>query len=244
MLQIKEAAEAAGISVRTLHHYDDIGLLVPSIRTESGYRLYNDDEMDRLQQILLLRDAGVPLATIKTMPALTTEEQVSMLAGHKERLRARQQQIEEMIRTIDRTIRHHKGEKTMNNPDKFKGFDFSTNPYEKEAQKRWGREKVNAVNRNVNQWSENEQERFNDIYRSLAEVRREDPGSDEVQQRIGHWYDLLQTIGEYPPEVFISLGRMYTEDERFTKNIDQFGDGLAVFMQEAMRIYGNARLSS
>lgn len=243
MLQIKKAAETAGISVRTLHHYDEIGLLVPSMRTDSGYRLYSDEDMDCLQQILLFREAGVPLLSIKEMISLEVQTQVRMLGTHKEKLLAKQRQIQEMIHTIERTISYHKGEEIMSNADKFTGFDFTDNPYIEEAEERWGKEYVTSVNRKINQWEETEEERFTALYQSLAEVRRYDPGSHEAQKRIGEWYELLQTIGTYPPEVFISLGEMYTEDERFTKNIDQFGEGLAVFMREAMKIYGTARLS-
>lgn len=126
----------------------------------------------------------------------------------------------------------------MSNEDKFKGVDFSENPYEQEARKRWGDDAVDRSNENLKQMGTKEAERrFNEIYENLAAVRHLDADSEEAQKEISRWYDYLNEMGEYTPEMFKHLGDMYVEDERFTKNIDKFGSGLADFMRRAMNEY-------
>ena len=126
----------------------------------------------------------------------------------------------------------------MTNEEKFSGVDFSHNPYEQEAREKWGDEKVEQANQNLKKMGAKEAEReFDEIYTQLADLRHLDPESDAAQQEIGKWYDFLNKVGEYTPEMFKNLGEMYTADERFTKNIDKYGDGLAEFMKEAMTVY-------
>lgn len=155
----------------------------------------------------------------------------------------KKQRIETMLATLDLTIKNEKGEITMTNKEKFTGFDFSSNPYEEEARKLWGDKVVEKANEKVNNMSEKEQltlkESFDAEFRHLASVRKLTPESEEAQLEIDHFFHYLNdTHGNiYSLEAFASLGEMYVNDERFTKNIDQFGDGLSQFLQEAMTIY-------
>ncbi len=125
----------------------------------------------------------------------------------------------------------------MTNEEKFKGFDFSSNPYEQEARDRWGDEAVDKANKNVAQFGKETQDEMNRIYFNLAELRHTDPASPDAQTAIGDWYTFLNKMGNYSLEAFAGLGEMYVADERFTKNIDKFGEGLAVFMRDAMKVY-------
>ncbi len=131
----------------------------------------------------------------------------------------------------------------MTNKEKFQGFDFSHNPHEAEARKRWGDETVDTAIKKVNTMAKDEQanfaDRFNAIYFKLAEIRHLDPASEEAQVGIKDWYDMLNTMGSYSPEAFRGLGQMYVDDERFTKNIDKFGEGLAQFMRNAMSVFAD-----
>ncbi|WP_318616071.1 MerR family transcriptional regulator [Sporosarcina sp. YIM B06819] len=238
-MKVKEVSQLTGVSVRTLHHYDDIGLLTPDNSTESGYRLYSDDNLATLQQILFFRELGFSLKRIKELldsPAFNRQEAFEM---QREMLLDKRKQLDSMIATIDKTIQQGKGEYAMTNEEKFKGFDFSHNPYEQEARERWGDKAVDESNKKVAQFGPEIQKEMNRIYFNLAALRNTSPESDEAQEAIGDWFNMLNTnFGTYSLEAFKGLGEMYVDDERFTKNIDKFGEGLARFMCAAMGVYG------
>lgn len=234
-MKVKEVADLAGVSVRTLHHYDHIGLLKP-YTNESGYRIYSKSDLEALQQILFFRELDFPLQKIKEIISCPTFDRQKALELHRSMLFEKRSRINKMIATIDQTIKHEKGEMNMSDKEKFAGFDFSHNPYEQEARERWGDKKVDEANAKF-AWNQDFQDEMNAIYRDLATTRYEDPASDAAQKGIEIWYDFLNKIGDYSLDAFEGLGQMYAADERFRKNIDQFGDGLAAFMCEAMAVY-------
>lgn len=242
-MKVKEVSELASISVRTLHHYDEIGLLVPDQVTDAGYRMYSDANLERLQQILFFKELGFSLKEIKNIlddPAFDAEEALHM---HKLILLEKRQRLDQMITTIDKTVLHLRGEIEMTHKEQFQGFDFSQNPYEQEARERWGDNAVNEANQKLNDQPADKQKelsnQMNDIFRRLAAIRHTAPESAEVQGEIKQWYIYLNEIGNYSPEAFKGLGQMYVDDERFTKNIDQFGEGLAQFMCHAMAVFAD-----
>lgn len=248
-MKVKEVAELTGISVRTLHHYDEIGLLVPDQVTESGYRNYSEQNLEQLQQILFFRELGFPLKKIKEIVTSPTFDRLEALEMHREMLREKRSQLDQLLRTVDQTIRHAKGEIEMTKEEKFKGFDFSSNsnPYEQEARERWGDKAVDESNAKAEQMRKDGsmqvfQDEMNQVYKDLAAIRHGDPTSEAAQEAIGRWYDLLGRMGSYSLEAFKGLGQMYVDDVRFTKNIDQFGEGLAMFMRDAMAHYADSRL--
>ncbi|MEO2205477.1 MerR family transcriptional regulator [Paenibacillus pabuli] len=242
-MKVKEVAELASISVRTLHHYDEIGLLTPDEVTSAGYRLYSDANLEMLQQILFFRELDFSLKEIKniiTNPSFDREEALHM---HRRILLEKRQRLDQMIATIDRSVLHMRGEINMTAKEQFKGFDFSENPYEQEARERWGDEAVKEANQKLQSKSAQEQktlaDEMNTIYTRLAALRHMDPASEEAQAGITEWYTYLNNMGSYSPEAFRGLGQMYVDDERFTRNIDQFGEGLALFMRDAMAIFAD-----
>ncbi|WP_338788393.1 MerR family transcriptional regulator [Metabacillus sp. FJAT-53654] len=244
-MKVKEVADLVGISVRTLHHYDEIGLLKPEQTSEAGYRLYSDENLETLQQILFFKELDFPLKKIKEIINRPSFDRKEALNFHRKILVERRLRIDKMISTIDMTIEHMKGTIEMTNKEKFEGFDFSHNPYEQEARERWGDEAVDKSNANLASMTKEEQkamqEEMNAIYRSLASLRHTLPESDEAQAAIQKWYIFLNSnIGiHYSLEAFKGLGEMYVEDERFTESIDQFGEGLAQFMRDAMAYYAD-----
>ncbi|HEX7064345.1 MAG TPA: MerR family transcriptional regulator [Bacillales bacterium] len=243
--KVKEVADLVGISVRTLHHYDEIGLLPPAETTESGYRLYSESDLETLQQILFFKELGFPLKKIKEVVNSPSFDRREALELHRKILVEKRRRLDRMIETVDKTLRHVKGEINMTNKEKFEGFDFSHNPYEEEARERWGDEAVDKANARVGSMSKDEQEamggKMSAIYEKLAALRHSPPESEEAQGAIKEWYDLLNEMGHYPPEAFKGLGQMYVDDERFTRNIDKFGEGLAEFMRDAMGIFAERR---
>lgn len=242
-MKVKEVADLVGISVRTLHHYDEIGLLTPEQTTESGYRIYSENDLERLQQILFFKELDFSLKKIKEIIDSPSFNQAEALEMHRKMLLDKRRRINTMIGTIDKTLKYKKGEIVMSNQEKFAGFDFSHNPYEQEARERWGDKAVNKSNAKLNSFTKAEkkefEETFHAIYRKLAEVRHEDPASEIAQERIAEWYQFLNRIGTYSLGAFKGLGQLYVDDERFTKNIDQYGNGLAVFMRDAMTAYAD-----
>ncbi|SFL70515.1 DNA-binding transcriptional regulator, MerR family [Gracilibacillus orientalis] len=234
-MQVKEVAVLTGVSVRTLHHYDEIGLLSPVKSAGNGYRIYSDEDLATLQQILFFRALDFPLKEIKKIMSSSHYNRLEALEMQRKMLLNKQKNITNMLGTIEKTIQNEKGAYPMSQEEKFQGFDFSNNPYEEEARQRWGDKKVDEANQNAKSMTKELQEGMNQIYQELAAVRHIDPASKEAQQIIKKWYDFLNDhFTTYTPEVFQGLGMMYVEDERFTKNIDQFGEGLAIFMSEAM----------
>jgi DNA-binding transcriptional MerR regulator len=245
-MKIKEVADLVGISVRTLHHYDEIGLLIPDEITDSGYRFYSDKNLETLQQILFFRELGFPLKKIKEMINRPSFDRQQALELQKCMLLDKRTQIDKMISTIDKTIRHMKGEIHMNNKEKFEGFSFDTNPYEQEARERWGDQAVEKAKEKVGSFSDKKKrelaDEMNQIYRELAVHRKESPSSFEAQGAIEKWYNYLNRhFGHYTYDAFKGLGQLYVQDSRFTHNIDQFGDGLAKFMAEAMAIFADTQ---
>lgn len=237
-MKIKEVADLVGISVRTLHHYDAIGLLTPKKINDANYRMYSEADLERLQQILFFKELGFSLEKIKIILNQEQYDQLETLELQYSLLLRKKENLEIMIQTMEKTIQYKKGEMTMTNEEKFAGFDFSKNPYEQEARERWGSQTVDEANKTFNQKGTDEfQEKMNQLFFDLAKIRHEAPTSEEAQAAIGKWYELLNEIHEYSLEAFRQLGQMYVMDERFTKNIDQFGTGLAQFMCEAMDVF-------
>lgn len=238
-MKVKEIADVVGISVRTLHHYDEIGLLIPTNTTAAGYRIYSDDNLETLQQILFFRELGFSLKNIKEIinsPSFDREE--ALIKQHKMLLKKRSQ-LDKMIHTIKKTIQHEKGEIHMSNEERFDGFDFSHHPYEQEAREKWGDQAVDDANEKVKKMGTFDQENVHKIYQNLAKVRTYAPDSKEAQEEIQKWYEFLNNIHNYSLDAFKGLGQMYVQDERFTKNIDAFGEGLSQFMCEAMEFYAD-----
>ncbi len=242
-MKVKEVADLVGISVRTLHYYDEIGLLVPEETTESGYRVYSEKNLETLQQILFFKELGFPLKEIKKIINSPSFDRQKALEVQRIMLIEKRNRLDKMIRTIEKTIQHSKGEIEMTNKEKFEGFDFSHNPYEKEARELWGDSAVDEAKAKIAKLSEFEKkefaDKFNAIFKKLAALRHLPADSKEVQAAIEEWYVILNEMGNYSLEAFKGLGQMYVDDARFTESIDKFGQGLAKFMRDAMAVYAD-----
>ncbi|NLA53128.1 MAG: MerR family transcriptional regulator [Clostridiales bacterium] len=244
-MNIKELAKLSGVSVRTLHHYYHIGLLCPKRDPNNTYRKYEQTELDRLQQILLFRGCGFSLFVIGQLldsPAFDPEDAFLL---QRKALQHEQVRLENMLSTLDLSLDALRGKNKMTDKDKFKGFDFSKNPYEKEARELYGdaavdksREKMKSLGK---QGQDNLQQDMNELFEGLAALRYLAPESSEVQEMMAGMYLYFNdSFGyHYSPEAFKGLGQMYADDERFTKNIDSFGEGLSEFLKEAMSLFAD-----
>ncbi|SDN65077.1 MerR family transcriptional regulator [Alkalicoccus daliensis] len=245
-LKVKEVAELVGISVRTLHYYDQVQLLSPAKTSSSGYRLYAEADLEKLQQILFFKELGFSLKEIKkiiTSPSYDVEEALLL---QRKMLVEKRKSVEKMIENLDKTMKHKKGEIYMTKEERFEGINFRDNPYEQEARERWGDTPVDEANANLGNKSQEEQdhlaEKWEMYFRKFAELRGKSPDAAEVQEVMREWYDFLnENFTRYSLEAFSGLGQLYVSDERFTKNIDQYGEGLAQFMSEAMQRFAEKK---
>jgi DNA-binding transcriptional MerR regulator len=245
-MNVSEVAELTGVSVRTLHHYDQIGLLCPKRNPENGYREYSDGELDLLQQILFFRECGFSLASIQTLLASPTYDRDQVFALQRNYLLREKRRIDAMLGTLEKTMKASKGELTMTPEEKFAGFDFTDNPYEEEARRLWGDEKVDQSNRKIAALTADGRKaitkEMHDLFTELAALRHEAPDSAKAQAAMEEMYRYFnRSFAAYTPEAFAGLGQMYIADERFTKNIDRYGEGLSRFLAEAMAVYASRK---
>lgn len=242
-----EVAALTGVSVRALHHYDSIGLLRPARNEENGYREYTDADLDVLQQILFFRKCGFSLRKIQALLNSPSYDRDRAYTLQREFLLVEKRRIGAMLRTLEQTMKASKGGIPMTARDKFAGFDFSRNPYEAEARKLWGDPAVDRSNQALEQTTGGGksalEQRMNALFNRLAAVRLEAPDSGPAQEQIDQMYRFFNdNFGlHYSLDAFAGLGRMYVADARFTRSIDRFGDGLSVFLAEAMAIYAQNR---
>ncbi|WP_244151663.1 MerR family transcriptional regulator [Halobacillus dabanensis] len=245
---MKEVAEIAGVSVRTLHHYDHIGLLSPGNVSASGYRMYGEAELARLQQILFFKELDFPLQKIKSIlddPAFNHEE---ALEQHRRILLEKKKRLERLIHSVDQTLGAIRGGETMGSEERFKPFskreiEAHQKKYEKEVEERWGDTAAyKESKRKTAGYSDDDwkmiQEEGNRIDEELVALMNRGPENEEVQRLISK---KRQHITDYfydcKPEIFRGLADMYVNDPRFTKNIDKWKDGYAKFLRDAMHVY-------
>lgn len=246
--KINEIAKIAGVSVRTLHHYDSVGLLNPKSVTESGYRLYTEEEIEKLQQILFFKELGFSLSDIKEIVNRPDFDRKTALLSHKKILQEKRNRLDTIINTIDKTINSVEEKTKMAKKEMFKGFDMTDiekhkEEYEKEAEEKYG--KSDAYKESAKKTSKyskgdwnNITDDMNNIFISIAEKMDRDPEDEEVQVLVDSWRNhISKNFYNCTPEIFRGLSLMYEYDERFKNNIDKFGEGLTVYICKAINIY-------
>jgi len=239
---VKQLADLAGVSRRTLHYYDEIGLLLPPKKSESGYRLYDDETVMRLQQILFFRELGLSLEEIKTAVDDPAFDVVQSLQFHRQALVQRATRLDNLIQTIDRTIDHLEGKSDMNTQDFFDGFDEETQKaYEKEAAERWDAEEVKASSQRWNSYSKAKQKQImaegNAVYTDLTTEMDKGYGSSEVQQIIGRWHQHMRYFYEPSVERLRGLGWNYENDPAFSAFYLKLHPDMPHFIHEAIDYY-------
>ncbi|XOQ47974.1 MAG: MerR family transcriptional regulator [Eubacteriales bacterium] len=240
-MKINEVAKRTGVTVRTLHYYDEIGLLKPTETTEAGYRIYDESALAKLQQILFFRELGFPLEEIREIVSSPSFDPMKALKSHKDLLTKKRDRLNQLINLVDKII---KGETTMS----FREFDTTEierakKEYAEEAKARWGNtdayresEKKTAGYQKED-WQKVETE-SSGILKAFAQIRRQSADSPEAQALVKRWQDFISAkFYTCTKEILAGLGEMYTADERFRKNIDQYGGGTAEFMAKAIAVY-------
>ncbi|ARU60744.1 MerR family transcriptional regulator [Tumebacillus avium] len=245
--KVKELADLVGVSVRTLHHYDEIGLLKPGEVSEAGYRLYSTQELERLQQILFFREIGFSLQEIKEILDSPDFDRKRALAAHKEILLQKKQRLEDIIDTVNKTIASIEGGTAMSEKDMFEGFDMKQiedhkKKYSQEARERYGDEVVDKTEKRVEGYTQDDWAKINARQganmQKILDNMHNGPADPLVQEAVA---DNRQAITDYyyncTPEIFRGLGDLYVMDERFTEFYEKIKPGLAEFMRDAMHYY-------
>jgi len=243
---VKQVAELAGISVRTLHHYDEIGLLSPAATTEAGYRLYSEKDLDLLQQILFFRELDVPLKTIKEVIHNPGFDRREALERHKKLLEEKRRRIDRMIDTIDKTIKHMKGEMEMTTEEKFEAFkenliEENERQFGEEIRKKYGQERVEASNAKWRGMSREDYEAMTRLEGEVLDLLEKavatgDPACDTARQLAAkHKEWLMFAWSDYSEEAHAGLADLYVADERFAAYYDKRVKGGAAFLRDAIR---------
>jgi DNA-binding transcriptional MerR regulator len=242
MYTVSQLSNLTRITVRTLHYYDEIGLLAPTVVGENGYRYYGDEALLRLQQILFFREMGLGLLQIKAILDEPDFDRAGALKAHREALKAKIERLHTLMHTIDRTLEHLEEGTLMREDDMFAGFsEEQQRAYEEEAAQTWDPQLVHDSNRRWNNASKAQQQAMmaegNAIYRDLAALSDRDPADADVQGVIARWHQSIRNFYEPSPEMLRGLSELYLEDARFTATFDRVQPGLAVFMQQAVAVY-------
>ncbi len=242
MYTVKQLSSLAGVTVRTLHHYDQIGLLKPTTVGENGYRYYGDEALYRLQQILFYRYLDMPLGDIKRIMGRRDFDVLGALVAHRSALEAEVRRIRCLVSTIDDTIKHLKGNAEMNPRKLFEGFsDEQQQELAEEASQRWDAETVSISNRRWKSYSDSEKQHIldegNAVFMDLAAVKSKGPASKEVQEVISRWHKHMQYFWSPSDEQLLGLADLYNADQRFKANYERAAPGLAEFMRRAVKVY-------
>jgi DNA-binding transcriptional MerR regulator len=247
---INKLAKLAGVSVRTLHYYDAIGLLKPSRVGENSYRYYEEADLSRLQQILFFRELDFPLEKIKEIMHAQSYSPLEALEEQKQLLEIKKKHVEGLLATITQTIRSMKGGESMSNDDKFSAFNDPTYQQHKdEAEKRWGltdaykqsMERVGKMTKADLEAIKAEQEDYTQKLAMLF-TRGAAVDSVEVQDQVDRHYKQMCRFYDPSYEMYKGLGQMYVQDPRFTATYDAYVHGLAVFLRDAMTVYADVHL--
>ncbi|MEG0380104.1 MAG: MerR family transcriptional regulator [Kurthia sp.] len=238
---IGDLSDIVRVSKRTLQHYDKIGLLKPATINDAGYRIYNEHSIDQLQQILFYKELGFSLKKIIEILNSPNFDLLTSLQFQEKIANEKMRQYEQMIRTIQQTQKAIEGEIQMSAKEKFNGSLFDQNPYEEEAKQLFGEKAIHESKEKMALFTSDElQKLWDEQFNKLTNLRMENPESTVVLKEMDSFYKFLnQHFGNYSKEAFAGLGMLYVQDERFTKNIDQYGDGLAQFLQMAMLAYSS-----
>lgn len=239
----------AGISTRTLRYYDEIGLLKPARINSSGYRIYGQSEVDKLQHILFFRELGVSLEDIKEIINAPTFNRLKILQEHREKLLEKRDQLNVLIANIDKTIAFNEGRITMSDSEKFAGFKQkmigeNEKKYGKEIREKYGDERVDESYKKLMNMTEDQYREWGKLGDEVLENLKEalatgDPASKVAQKTADlHRRWLSYTWTSYSKEAHAGLAQMYVDDERFTAYYDdQVGEGASILLRDAILIY-------
>ena len=239
---IKEFADFTGVSVRTLHYYDEIELLKPAIVDEqTGYRYYDQQSLERMQEILFYRELDFSLKSICSILSSPDYDKDKAMKEQKRLLVLKKQRLERIIEALDA---YQKGENVMKAFDNTE-FEAARKQYEEEAKEKWGKTAAYAeYAKKAQGYSKDKQSEImagmQDILKEFALCMQdgEKPESTQAQELVKKLQAYI-TANYYTctNEILAGLGKMYVADERFKKNMDSHAEGTAEYVSEAISMY-------
>jgi len=249
---VKEIALLSGVSVRTLHWYDRIGLLRPSHTGANNYRYYEEPQLLCLQQILFFKELGFTLSDIQKLLSQNDFDHIKALRAHRKVLEEDIIRKNNLIATIDKTIQHLGGKNTMKKEELYYGFDSKRQKeYEQYIVQYHGlpsenlliESKKRTVKWDKNEWSKVKNE-GDEIHKALASAIEQglSANSDEVQAIIQRHYEITQRFYDVSRQVYTGLADLYVQHPDFKKFFDAYHPKMIVFIGEAMRFYADKNL--
>lgn len=252
---VKQLSNLSGVTVRTLHFYEEIAILKPAYYGSNGYRYYEEKQLLQLQQILFFKELGFSLKQIQKVVGRSDFDQLAALYSHRQALNKEWEKIGVLLKTIDKTIKHLKGKKKMKEKEIFDGFNI-TLVKAKEGQSYSSAEKlvVQSV-KNPTKGAEDVQKRGKDYYNNILKtahgIFRElvislekglDPTSNEVQKIIKKHHAFMEQYNAATKKVYKALAQLYVEHPEYRKQLDPFHPDLASFMADAMNVFADRNL--
>ncbi len=243
---VQKLAILAGVSVRTLHHYDEIGLLKPARVERNGYRFYTEPELLKLQQILFFRELDFPLSDIQRILSNPKFDMTKALEEQKSEIEKKKKRLTSLMMTIDKTIKKIKKEITMQDEELYNSFKEHEAKYEDEVKEKWGN--TDAYKQSKERMAKMSKDDIINLKKGADIFMQEvvanmkfGPTSPEFQKLVDSSYNNLRTFYEPNLEMFRGLANMYVDDPRFTAYYEKYAPGLAVFMRDAMLFYCDQR---
>lgn len=246
---VHQLAALSGVSVRTLHHYDEIGLL-PALRSGNNYRRYGSDQVNRLQQILLYRETGMPLSDIARLLDDPNYDAPHALQAHLKRLQAQRERVDDLIATVEKTIAIYEGGNTMSDEEKFEAFkqrsiEKNEEEYGSEVRERWGDETADASAKKFAGMTKEGWKDVQDIEAQMKEallagMASGDAAGPDAQRAADlhrQWLCRFWPDGMYTADAHRGMAEMYVADERFKAYYEAFGEGAAAFLRDAIIAY-------
>jgi len=242
---VQQLATLAGITARTLHHYDAIGLLKPASVRKNGYREYGEAELLRLQQILFYRELDIPLDEITRLLNRSDFVVVEALKEHKKMIRLKQRRLARLVQTIDKTINKMCMNEQMNDSELYDAFkDADVAGYQDEVRQKWGdtnayKQSMARVSKMTKKDMDALKARGKEFERRLATVMASGVAVDspEMQKMVAEHYKGIGVFYDCSIEMYRNLGEMYIQDPRFTKHYETVRPGLAVYLRDAIRVF-------
>ena len=252
---VSEVAKASGVSVRALHHYDEIGLLKPGHVGENGYRYYGRDELLRLQQILFHRELGLPLEEIRQVLDDPGFDRIAALKGHRVRLVAEAKRYRDLVKTLDATLAELEGETDVKEQAMFRGFD----PEKQAKHEAWivdrygpgGQAAIDAQKAVTRDWKQAD---FDRVQGEMEEIERDFaqamagamPADSELAQTIvrrHHGWVTRAWTGAPDRAAYLGLAQLYGEHPEFRARYEARMAGLTDYLTEAMGVFAARELS-
>ncbi len=243
-MNVGQVAELAGVTVRTLHHYDRIGLLSPSGRTSAGYRSYSAADLDRLHQVLMYRELGFPLEEVATLLDDPSADPAEHLRRQHRLLRDRLERTQAMVAAVEKEMEARAMGIALTPEERFEVFgEHDPEQYEAEVEQRWGDTDAYAQSKrktaaySKEDWLRIKAEGADVEARFAAALRAGVPADSEQAMDVAeeHRQQISRYFYDCPPQMHAGLGRMYVEDERFTAHYEQIATGLAQYVSTAVQ---------